>query len=96
MSKNEIREIQKFIREKKPAFLFGNGINRYSSTKNVESKSWETIIQILLEEKINDEQKLKAQFKEVFKSGFSASISYPEMYDLINMFMSSHCFRPKS
>ena len=81
MNKVQLTAIQNFIKEKKPAFLFGNGINLYNDSN---SKTWREILQDLLIDKIKDDCDLKFKFERAFESDFSKDISYPEMYDLIN------------
>lgn len=81
MEKIAIAAIRDYFEKKKPAFLFGNGINLYNKST---PKTWKDLLKDLLENKIKDDCDLKSRYKNVFESDFTKNISYPEMYDLIN------------
>ena len=81
MAKITITAVRNFFKEKKPAFLFGNGINLYN---NPSAKTWKNILQELLEKKVRGDRDMKKTFEKILQSDFSKDVTCPEMYDLIN------------
>ena len=80
MEKKNIARIRKFILDNKPAFLFGNGINRYKTSK-VE---WNDILLELLKPKIIIDKVQINNFKKILGPNGPKDYSNIEMYDMID------------